>query len=107
MWFELFFDVFKVLLLDLIDESVLHNTFHFFGGLSSFNTKNMVVWQIFGVYESIIDRPNLALFVKISLSAESFLDVGHKATRIFVFRYHAIWVALVYSRTFACSSEHS
>lgn len=53
------------------------------------NTKDMIVWQIFCVRDTVVDRFNFALLVQVSFCAAFFLDIEYKTKLVLVFWHMA------------------
>ncbi len=93
MSFELrlvrFLHVVKNLLATWHCESVLNYTLHVYLFLR-FNTKNMIVRQIFCVGDTVVYRFHFALFVQVSLRAAFLLYIEYKPKLVLVFGYVAL-----------------
>lgn len=81
-----FLNLVKNLLATRDCKSVLNYTFHIHLSFC-LHTKNVVVWQIFSISNTFIDRFHLSFFVKVSLSATLFLNIEHKSQLVLIFGY--------------------
>ena len=89
VWFVQLFNVFKIFLGIGPSKSVLHNSFKI-QALFAFNSKHMVVWQVFRVSNSLENWLYLSFLGQVGFCTSFFLNIKHELSLVFVFRDHSI-----------------